>query len=490
MRRETFSFCRRPAALLCLGLAVLLAAAGCAEPIRQTIDRPFIAEPVSPETVFGEATLGPEADGKVKPVSAPADEGPLTLEQSLAMARLVSPSLDTADQGYAGAMWSRWQAITAFLPTASTTYQVVHSDDFRPVDLRHDQWTWQNRVSQPIFSGGRNVANYLLSQLGLAAADIKRAQAREDLLLAVKEAFYGILASEKALKVAKTTVVNLTSHLNVARNFYEVGMAPQNQVLQAEVELAKAQQEEINQSRNLVVNQARLNILLRRPVDHPVKLRDELKHDPFPLTMERCQEVSLRDNPEIRLGLNAVESGAKSVDVARANLYPEVVVSWSNTSTGADASAHGGPTSSSSWNMAAVASFNFWEWGRSKAGVEISKVQLNQAINALTSLEDATKLELTSNYQTLVSAGRNISVAAKAVESAAEDLRMVSERYQEQVATNTEVLDAQTRYSEAQYEYYQSLYNYNLSWAAIERTMGRRVTPAGLAPEERAPARP
>jgi outer membrane protein TolC len=80
----------------------------------------------------------------------------------------------------------------------------------------------------------------------------------------------------------------------------------------------------------------------------------------------------------------------------------------------------------------------------------------------------------------LLSNDRNISVAQKAVVSAAEDLRMVTERYQEQVATNTEVLDAQTRYSEAQYEYYTALYNYNLSWAAIERTMGRRVTPSGL----------
>ena len=61
---------------------------------------------------------------------------------------------------------------------------------------------------------------------------------------------------------------------------------------------------------------------------------------------------------------------------------------------------------------------------------------------------------------------------------------MGSERYQEQVATNTEVLDAQTRYTSAQYEYYQALYNYNLAWASIERTMGRRVTPSGLSPAE------
>jgi outer membrane protein len=229
-----------------------------------------------------------------------------------------------------------------------------------------------------------------------------------------------------------------------------------------------------------VVNKARLNLLLRRPVDYPVEIEDELRRDPFPLSMEECLLTGLRDNPEIRLGRNQVESGARNVDVARSALYPTVSVSWSNSSTGDTASV----SDRSDWNMAAVASFNLWEWGRSKADVEISKVNLNRAIDALASLEDNTRLEVTSNYQTLLSAGRNIGVAAKAVESAAEDLRMVTERYQEQVATNTEVLDAQTRYSEAQYEYFQALYNYNLAWASLERTMGRRVTTAGLVPAE------
>ena len=58
---------------------------------------------------------------------------------------------------------------------------------------------------------------------------------------------------------------------------------------------------------------------------------------------------------------------------------------------------------------------------------------------------------------------------------------MVRERYMEQVATNTEVLDAQTRYSNAQYDHYQSLYNYNLAWATLERSLGRQVLPSGLA---------
>jgi outer membrane protein TolC len=480
-----------PATILA-ALALALGQAGCADPYRHVIDRPFIEAPISADTIFGEATLGEgrsrEAIGDIKTPDLP--DGPLTLEQCLEIARRVSPSLDSADQAYVGAMWTRWQAVTDFLPTATTRYQVLHDEDPDPATRGHDSWSWNVTLTQPVFTGGANTARYLLAQLGLSYADIGKIQAREELRMGVKQAYYLILVTERALAVAKTTVVNLTSHLNVARNFFEVGMVPQNQVLQAEVELAKAQQEQTTQERNLVVNRARLNLLLRRPVDFPLKIRDELRHNRFPLDMEQCLATSLKDNPEIRQARNLVETGAKNVDLARSQLYPTVAVTWASNSLGDTASVG----DRSDWNMAAVASFNLWEWGRTKADVEISKVNLNRAIDTLEALEDEIKLEITTNYQTLLSVGRNIGVAAKAVEAAAEDLRMVTERYQEQVATNTEVLDAQTRHSEAQYLYFEALFNYNLAWATLERTMGRRVTTSGLAPAEPAhlplPVRP
>jgi outer membrane protein len=461
-------------------LSVMLMA-GCAEPVRQTIPRPIVAPPADPETIFGEATIGEgrskEAAADIKVPNLPHD-GPLTLEDCLNLAPKVSSSIDSADQGYVGAMWTRWRSITDFLPTVDTTYGVTHDED--PINALtgsgHDQWRWTTSVSQPVFTGGRNLANYLLSQLGLSTAEIRRVQAKEDLLLNVKQAFYGILASEKALAVAKTTVVNLSSHLNVAKNFFDVGMVPQNQVLQAEVELAKAQQEQTNRERDLTINKARMNILLRRAVDFPIKIKDELGHPRFPLGLDQCLLVGLKDNPEIQLGRVAVESGAKEVDVARSALYPQVNVNYNNTSMGQS----GRVDDDNNWNVSATASFNVWNWGKSKADVENSKVRLNQAIDTLDGLENNIKLEVTTNYENLVSADRNIAVAQQAVASAAEDLRMVTERYQEQVATNTEVLDAQTRYSEAQYEYYSALYNYNLSWASLERSMGRRVTTTGL----------
>ncbi len=472
-----------------LGLGLIIVLPGCADSGRAKIAMPPLAHSPTPQTVFGEATLLPGSDPDAF-IDIPATpDRPLTLNECLEMAIRVSPDIDSADQSQVGAMWTRWEAITAFLPTGSTSYGATRYQDMaatsrtNPPFNGRTQYVWQGQVNQSVFTGGRNRANYLLAQLGVDASVIQKVQAREDLLLSVKQAYYSILATEKALDVAKTTVVNLQSHLNVAQNFYEVGMVPKNQVLEAEVELAQAVQEQTTLARDLTVGRTRLNILLRQPLEKPVKVVDILKYTPFPLSMEECLVTSLNGSPEMLLAHNQVEVSTKNIDVARSGYYPQIGLTYTHNSLGNRGRAHGGwATDDASWNVAAVASFNFWEWGRTKAQVEKSKVDHNRAINSLTRLEDQTKLEVTDNYQTLLSAGKNIDVSAKAVVSAAEDLRMVRERYMEQVATNTEVLDAQTRYSNAQYDHYQALYNYNLAWATLERTLGRQVLPTGMTP--------
>ncbi|MDR1297383.1 MAG: TolC family protein [Deltaproteobacteria bacterium] len=486
MRRREFpgTLRRAPATAVLLGLlAAAVILAGCADPVRQTAGRPFIAVPIEPSTIYGEATIGEgrsrEAIDSLEVPGLP-HSGPLTLEDCVELAARVNPNIDSTDQGYLGAMWSRWQAITDFLPSVGMSYGPTRYNDATATGSR-DQWSWGTEVQVPIFTGGRTVAGYLLGQLGLSEADINRVRAKEDLVLAVKQAYYGILAAEKALDVAKTTVVNLQSHLNVARNFYDVGMVPQNQVLEAEVELARAQLQETNRGRELNIAISKLNVLLRRPMGLPLSLKDELSQPRFPMTLDDCLLTGLKDNPEVQLGRNQVEIRTKSVDVARSALYPTVTVNYTNNSTGTT----GNVSANNQWRMSATANFNVWEWGRARAGVEINKVTLNQAIDNLMALEDNTKLEINTNFLNLVSAASNISVSLKAVELARENLRMVSERYQVQVATNTEVMDAQTLFSTAQYDYYQALYDYNLSWAAIERSMGRSVTTAGLVPLSR-----
>jgi outer membrane protein len=63
-------------------------------------------------------------------------------------------------------------------------------------------------------------------------------------------------------------------------------------------------------------------------------------------------------------------------------------------------------------------------------------------------------------------------VAEKAIEQAEENFRINRERYKEQVATSTDVIDAQTLLTKTKSDYYNALSDYNIALGTLERAMG------------------
>ena len=68
-----------------------------------------------------------------------------------------------------------------------------------------------------------------------------------------------------------------------------------------------------------------------------------------------------------------------------------------------------------------------------------------------------------------------IITVKKAIEQAKENFRINQERYKEQMATSTDVLDAQTLLSKTMTNYYNALYAYKISKATLYRAMGREI---------------
>jgi len=90
----------------------------------------------------------------------------------------------------------------------------------------------------------------------------------------------------------------------------------------------------------------------------------------------------------------------------------------------------------------------------------------------LQELKDNIRLEVKDAYLLLREAEKNIQVTRTAIAQAEENFRINEERYKQQVATSTDVLDAQTLLTRARSNYFNALSDYNISWAKLERAMG------------------
>jgi len=371
---------------------------------------------------------------------------------------------------------------THFFPTFSTAYQYTRNSDagrvpFLGTITPENEYAFVASVRQPLFAGFSILSRYELAELGLDVAKINEKLVRQNIIFEANNIYYSFLKAQKLLTVAEDTVKQIEAQTDVARNFYQVGMTPLNDLLQAQVELANAKQNLVSTQNNLEAAASNFNTFLRWPVNTPVQIQDVLVYTPFEKDLDYCLETAQQNRLELQIADRRVEIAEKEVKLAKKDYYPTVTLEGNVYSFGNDWDLAGeeGITDPHRWDIRARAQWNFWEWGRTTHGVKEKLSRLSQAGYEKSEVQENLILEVKKAFLKTIETEKNISTAEKAIEQAKENLRINQERYKEQVATTTEVLDAQTLLSRTMTNYYNALYDLKISKAALVRAMGREA---------------
>jgi outer membrane protein TolC len=295
---------------------------------------------------------------------------------------------------------------------------------------------------------------------------------KRDLVLQVRVGYFSILKAEKFLDVSKQVVKQFEAQLEVAKAFFEVGIAPKNDVLQAEVRLANARQALVRAENDLATAKSSFNILLRREVNTPIEVVDILAYKPFPMGFEASLEEALRQRPEVRTSQLIIDQAKENVKIAKSGYFPTVSL-FGNYNRLSEEPWLNGDMKNERWTVQALATFTLWNWGNTAFKVGENKVKVTQAEDSKNQLIESITLEVKNDYLNLLVAEKNIKVSETAIEQAEENLRINEERYKYQVATQTDVLDAVVLLAQARVNYYGALSDFNVLKAQLERSMGR-----------------
>ncbi len=379
----------------------------------------------------------------------------------------------------------RHSSMTKFLPTLGASYTYIHRNEERTspsllsgrdiVSSPQDQYTFATTFTQPIFTGFGLINEYKLAELGLDRAEVSAKLTRQNVILDAKNAYFSVLKSQKLLDVAHQTVASIASQKEVSENFYKVGLSPLNDLLQSQVQLANAKQQLTIAQNNLEIARAQFNTVLRRPVNMPVLLVDELDYSSFQESLDSSLDMAQKNRLEIQVADLDIEAAEKQVKLTEKDYFPSVNLTGTYARTGDDWDAHGGEgiSDSAGWNVQATASWDFWQWGRTGYGRKEKLARLSQSKYRKTEVLDNINLEVKQSYLRTKEAEQNIVTIEKAVEQAKENLRITEEQYKEQVATQTDVLVAQTLLTQTMTNYFSALYDFKIAHAVLMRALGR-----------------
>lgn len=419
-------------------------------------------------------------------------EEPLTLESSIDMALKNSLVLNIAREGSKSASAQKMEALTGFFPKFSTSYNYTRLNEapfstFQglppgPMETMNgvetpvgteDNYNWVIEAKQPLFAGGGIFANYQASKIGEELARSEETAKVQDVVQEVKIAYFNILRAQRIQDAARQSVEMLKAHRDVAENYFRVGMIPKNDLLYAEVELANGKQTYMRAQNAVDMAKSRFNTILKRNIFTPVEVVDILAYQPMQQTFEECLNIARQSRPELKISTLKAQQAGKFVRMSLSEYFPSLNLVGNYTLFGDESHLAGSNyKDAESWYVMAVANWNFWEWGRTKFRVDASRARENQAIEASKELNDQITLEIKNAYLMLQEAESQIAVSQKLIEQAEENFRISEERYKEQVATSTEVLDAQTLLTRAKSEYANALGDYNINYARLQRSMG------------------
>lgn len=164
-----------------------------------------------------------------------------------------------------------------------------------------------------------------------AAAAAKAARkryeaARLDLFAQVKDVFYEYAYLASATQIARDNVELMQHFEEVARTKYITAAATHPDIIRAQIEVVKLQDELISLERLRGPTIARANAVLNRPAGAPLPWPQVEPGKPPDVNLAELVAVLKRQNPELHAAESDVERLSREVDLARRSYYPDIGV--------------------------------------------------------------------------------------------------------------------------------------------------------------------
>ncbi len=407
-----------------------------------------------------------------------------TRAHCLEMALTRNPSVLASAERKTQAEWGKKSAFDDFLPKLNVDGSYTYTDGdydidtkFFDVDESRNNYSVGLHLDQPIFTGFRLTETYNLADIGLKVAVAGEQLASLEITFQTIQAYYNFLMAQKLERVANAAVTQLASHLNDSEQFFKNEIIPLNDLLESKVHLANAQQDaRITASRTRTARMA-LATIIKEPL--LVKFNVEDTPDMVAMTsdIETLTLQALETRPELQQANYNLEASKKQITLAKSAYFPTVSLNAAYNRFGGDSliDGNGGFSDNQDFREAIIGVYASWElfaWGQTKHQANRAAAASREADQSLTGVMDEVKLEVQDNFIYALTAYENIATAKIAVEQAQENLRMNELRYKNQLATNTNVLDARTLLTRTETKYYRAVYDYNIRLAGLARAVG------------------
>lgn len=423
------------------------------------------------------------------PAQTTAPAHPLSLAEAEQMALRQSPELTIAHKSVSGAGRRLEAARAQRLPRLSVESSVIVWNEelafdltppgvMLPPGMEPSGFTVRERVTtsttvtlaQPLTGQIAMHELVQIEQAGVAASEADYQATRLDVAYRATDGYLTVLLVKAAQDVAQQRVAQVEAQLARARVLVEGGVLQPLDVMRLEAALAAAQREVLTAESQARLAQGSLILTLGLPPDATVEVRDDMPEQPGapPASVPEAVATASDKRPDLQALTLRAEQAESGADAAQASLWPTVAaIATFQYNTGSSLQA---PTA---WFGGLSLQWNVWDWGQTWQNYKQAEIQAEQVRLVASRAGDQVRMQVSAAALDAQSAYEALAVSRTGLGAAEEAFRIQNDRFQEGVATTTDVLDAQTEVTQARLGYASARYAYFRALAALARATGQ-----------------
>jgi len=182
--------------------------------------------------------------------------------------------------------------------------------------------TWSLSLTQPLFRWA-NWQQYEQGKLSVMVTDAQFAQARQDLIVRVAQAYFDVLAAQDTLETLRAQKVAISEQLASAKRNFEVGTSTITDTHEAQARYDLATAQEFAAQSDLQVKRSALQQIIGKEAGDLASLKTGVKLNmPQPATVNEWVTSAEKQNFNVVASEVGVELAKRTIEINRAGHYP------------------------------------------------------------------------------------------------------------------------------------------------------------------------
>ena len=399
----------------------------------------------------------------------------LTIEDAVRIGLENHPRIRSAEERIGAQQAVLGQQMSAYYPTISLSnqYRTSQSSTNGGNDHATDSFSSQAIFNMTLYNFGKREGNVQAARETLDATKQDYETTNQDIILAIKQAYYVYLGAQALVNVRKDTVRNRDLLVRQARGFYEVGTRARIDVARAEANLYTAQADLIAAENAVKIAWVTLRNAMGSPRLPEQPVAEDSPEVEFSMNLAGARNIAFDARTELKSFDAQRRASDQLIATARRGHLPDIIfdASYGRRHVSDQAGLNTFPLQPT-WSVQLSLNIPIFDGFRTTNRVEET---LHNYYNVKAQEEDRRQqiaLEVEQSYLRVVETQERIKATESAAKAAKENLDLAQGRYQVGVGSIIEVTDAENIYTDAQTTYIRAIYDYKIADAQLARAMG------------------